>query len=1504
MNINSIRRFSLILLVVCYYCMPLKVFSQNVTKFSGDSTKFIGELNMLFGTLSDNDQKITGKVMERFIQKWNSEQYDPAKKQVIYSICNQMLKKRLKPYPDFYNFISALDIFIDTHKPDPLFFEWSGVMQKLVSSKNSRMFLAFLDSSIPLFEENLIYKSLSTRWRISNPVYHILIDSVPIVTFSNSDLVGYSNRDTLTIMNTKGLYYPLNNRWVGIGGRVDWRRAGLDPAQVYAELHDYIIPVKFSKVVADSVDFYYKKYFSSPLQGRYIDKAQADIDEELASYPAFDSYDKDITIPGIFKNIDYLGGFAIQGAKIIGSGTPAKPAQLIFKKDDKILLNVHSKTFTFRPEMITSASASVSIYYEYDSIFHPDLFMKYFDEKKELTISRDEQSRVFSPWFDSFHKIEIYCEELSWKVGEPAMEFGMKRGPSQEGKAVFESTNYYTLNRYDKLQHIDEQNPLAVLKSFTEKKKKKEFSLEELCDFMQRPPVQVEAQLINLSSRGFLIYNLDKQTARINDKLIDYVNAKNNKSDYDVIYFNSDVVRKSNAILALDSFDLRIQGVQSIFLSDSQQVYIYPAKNEIILQKNRNFHFSGKIEAGLFDLYARNCFFEYGTFKLHLPVIDSMSFYVASRGIDAKTGKVGLVKVKTNINRLTGELLIDKPDNKAGLKNFPEYPVFISKNDAFVDWDKKYIQKGAYKKEGFFYKVYPFTFKGLSRFPTDSLKFKGYLSSSGIFPDLEQPLKVRPDFSLGIETKTDTGGLAIYGGKGRFINRIDLSNAGLHGEGKLVYLNSVTTSNDFIFFPDSMKTLARQFNVREMIAQVEYPSVHGDSVTELWLPYRDSLVISTSKWNFKKEMAMYGGQSKFTGNLSLSPNGLTGEGTVRIRDAEMDSRKFLFKQKTFDANIANFRIKSYDLADLSISTKNYQTHFDFENRKGEFKSNVGISIVEFPLNKYKCSMDRFDWLIDNEEIALYNDKNVKIAAADTMSLSQLINYEYAGSEFVSMHPKQDSLRFFALRARYNLKSNIINAEEVKIIKVADAAIFPDSGKVCILKSAQMKLLERAVIIANQKTQYHRFYDADVSVLSRKKYLASGIYDYIDRNSDHQPIRFARISVDTTGNTYAEGTIPDSVRFKLSPEFEYAGMVWLSAPDKNLTFEGGFRPLTDCLRYTKWWVRFKSVIDPKDIQLPVSRPLVDVHNEKIFLGIAYNNAESRIYPGFFIKKEIYNDSIMIAADGLLSYNIANNVFSVSTPEKARVPGAIYNTLALATEQCLIHMDGKINLNLNSGPMKMESYGTMNYYLIPDSVNARVAIAFNFPFSETAIDKFSQQVQSINLPGITVQGTPYYGAMKTLIGAKDFDKQKSDLEMLGKFKKFPEEITRTLFLADVSLKWDSVNNTWISHGPIGIGNIGKNQLNRYANGVVEFIKKKNGDDFTIYLELTKNDWYFLNYRNNILQVLSSNIEFNDLITNEQRSSSEKKRIDNIAKGFQIIISTDRKKREFLRKFQTEE
>ncbi len=1499
MTKSIVRNFRCLFTAGLLICLSTISFGQKQIWFSGDSTKFVGELNAVFFNLPDNEKKIIAPFMEEFVQKWNQESFGPEQKKTIYSMFNEMVKKKIRPYPDFFNYINSLNIFVNSRQPNESFMPWSDILKKLILDKNSRKFPAFLDATVNLFAGNFVYKSPTTQWKITRAAFRFSYDTVPMIDFQPSDLVCYANHDSLQIFETKGVYYPLSNLWKGQNGLVNWRRAGEDPDKIFARLGRYEIKMRFSKFTADTVSFTHRKYFPAPITGRYTDNVQADVTEEKASYPRFHSYDKMIGIARLFNNIDYLGGFAIEGSRIIGSGGESTYASLFFKKDGKDFVVAKSKTFIIHPDRINSAMVSITIYYENDSIFHQGLQLKYIDDKKELSFNKDERVTTVGPWFDSYHNIEIYCEALYWNVGAPNILFQMMKGPTKESKAVFESSSFYSLHRYDRVGGIDEINPLILIKNFTTKRKSRDFTLDDLTVYLNKPIEQVETQLISLSNRGFLVYNTEDKVAHINDKLIDYVNAQAGKADYDVIYFNSLVNNNANGVLSLDSFDLKIQGIRMIVLSDSQQVHVYPKNGSVVLKKGLNFIFSGKIEAGLFDFHAHDCLFQYDKFRIDLPFVDSMLFYVKSKTFDPKQGVYPLVRVNTAITNLSGFLLIDDPGNKSGLKMLPDYPVFTNRNRAFVNWSKGTIQKGLYAKDNFFYELNPFTTKSLDVLATDSLKFTGALTTAGIFPEITEPLKVRPDNSLGLEKTTDAGGFPVYGGKGTFIARIDLSDRGLRGEGTLHYLNSTTYSKDYIFLPDSMKTLAKSFTMAEVDGPVEYPAVQGDSVREFWLPYKDSLLISSTA----KPMAMYNNQSSFDGQLSFTPHSLNGDGAVKIKDAEMDSRGFKFNRSSFDALIANFRIKSYDLADLTISTKNYQTHFDFTNRKGEFKSNVGISKVEFPLNKYICSMDRFDWLIDTEEILLSNEQSKK-QVPDSLSLDQYIDLAYTGSEFISVHPLQDSLKFFAATARYNLRTNVINAQEVKVIKVADAAIYPDSGKVMIFKDAMIKSLKHAIIIANTKSRFHQFYNAEVSIASRNNYTGFGEYDYKDRTGQREQLHFSRIRVDTARQTVAEGSISDTAAFVLSPEFAFAGEFSLQAAEQKLFFNGGFHIITECIREKPEWVKFSSLIDPVHVQIPINFPLRNTQRAPISLGLMFFNTENKISPSIFRQRISIADSNMITAEGLLEYNVPAGEFRIAGPDKLKDLSQNGNYLAVNTVNCMVRGEGKINLSLNTLPLKLETYGVLDYFILPDSVRLHASLVLNFPLSERGLQRFSSQLESVNLPGVKLMSTPYAMAIENMVGKQDIERLKNELALMGKYKKFPEALERTIFLADVSMKWDTATRAYVSYGSIGIANVGKNQVNRYAKGLIEFSKKRNGDELTIYLELSPNDWFFFNYRNRILQVLSSDLTFNDLVREDVQSRGEQKRVGEIAKGFSYTLSTERKKRDFLRKYEPAE
>ena len=70
--------------------------------------------------------------------------------------------------------------------------------------------------------------------------------------------------------------------------------------------------------------------------------------------------------------------------------------------------------------------------------------------------------------------------------------------------------------------------------------------------------------------------------------------------------------------------------------------------------------------------------------------------------------------------------------------------------------------------------------------------------------------------------------------------------------------------------------------------------------------------------------------------------------------------------------------------------------------------------------------------------------------------------------------------------------------------------------------------------------------------------------------------------------------------------------------------------------------------------------------------------------------------------------------------------------------------------------------------------------------------------------------------------------------------------------------------------------------------------------MYLEIDKNNWYFFTYTRGIMQAISSNTDFNSAIT-ETKPDKRKSKASKGQQPYQFMYSTDRKKRDFLRKFE---
>lgn len=1472
------------------FLVHVSLHAQIFKEFSGKDV-FLAELEQELVQRAIGDAKKENKIMmEKFTEMWvELNAFTPSEQAKIYETCNAMLNVRLKMIPDVRNYIST--VMVIKGSAAAKMSEWHRTTDAVLSLRSARNdFSDYLAFSAKLFGENFIYYSASAGWATDNTNFRFEIeDEAPKLIFNSLNLKCLAKQSDIEIKNTTGYYYPLEQKWIGKNGTVTWERAGLDANRVFAVLNNYEILMKFSKYDADSVTFYNTDYFPDPLMGRLQDAVRANVDEDNASFPIFESYSQRLKIKNIDKNVDYEGGFTQRGNRFVASGTSDDPAYLIFHLNDTPFLEVHSISFSIQEERITSTNAGVKFILHDDSITHPGLDFKFFRKERTVNLFKANEGLQKAPYFDSYHAIDIHSELVSWNIDQPKLVFTTIPN-SSDNRALFESDYYFRTNRFDQQMGLGMTHPMVELKNCFVAKGTDMIFHEDAAKCLRLPITDVQILLLNYTNMGLVDYDIKSGKVYAKSRLYHYVAAKSELEDYDVLQISSDIGTTENASMDLidEVFTLKINGIKSIVLSDSHQVILYPKDGTVTMGKNRDFGFSGQVNAGSLEFFGNNFQFSYDKFNIDMPNVDSMRIIVATE-FKTASGRPRLARLSSVIEDANGTLEIDDPANKSGLQQLEQYPIFTSHEESYVFYDRDFIQNKAYHRENFYFKLEPFVFDSLDNFQDNRVQFEGTFKSADIFPEFEETLTVQPDYSMGFVRTTPVDGYPIYRGKGTYNDTIMMNNAGLRGSGRLKYLTSITKSNFFLFLPEKMRAIASSFVIEEKMGDVEYPPTAGKGVEQTWLPYEDNYHSQTLETPF----SMYDG-SQLTGSLDLTPDNLTGGGLFAFEKAELESKLFDFNFSGFTSDTADFRLKSEvsTFEGFQFKTNNFQANIDFAKRKGDFISNDGTSMIQFEQNQYVAFMDRFTWYMDQEAIELSGGKASKSTAAGAM--------QFEGSRFISVHPDQDSLEFYSPAARYDIKNSIIDAKQIDYIQVADALIHPDSGLVTILRKAEMKPLTNCKIVANAVTKYHTIDSATVNIFARRDYFGTGLYTYLDMSGKKQQIRFTSVAVDSAYQTYAKGSIDSSRSFTLSPYFEYFGDVKLIASNKELTFTGNARIRHQCAASIPiTWFGFSAAVDPEDIYIPIEKTLSNNDGDLLTNSIVLDPDTGAVYSAFLSRKRKEKDLELLPANGFLHFDDLSKEYRISNMSKLTQPSLPGQYISLQSESCKVTGDGKLGFGFNSGQVNMSSVGNMQHNLQDSKLELDVLMLIDFFFDDKLIDDMGKTMAE-NAMGdpVDFEREVYQKGLREYLGANAADQLISAVTLTGTFRRFPSELEKRFFLTDVKMKWNPETDSYQSVGDIGIGNIGKRQVNVKVKGKVEVVVGRI-PELNIYLEADKDTWWYFKYSRNVMQAFSSQDEFNTAIT-ELKADKRKLKVDRGEAPYSFMLSSKRRRDDFIGKF----
>ncbi|MDF1575421.1 MAG: hypothetical protein P1P86_09545 [Bacteroidales bacterium] len=1424
--------------------------AQSIREFSRDTGLFVSELLTFTGAHLESEEIIDFK---RFLNVFDSLSYEQQLE--IIDVSNLLLKRKCRPRPHFINYQRIMMEFFTEGKTSHGYDLWLEGTSRLLRSPDVsiREIDQWLSLSFSLLDENIVFDSNTITWRVATPSFQFYLDEKIRVRFEDVTLACYSGRDFIQIRDATGYIDPFELHWYGTHGMVSWERVGMPDNEMNAVLGDFQINLRTPGYTADSAKLYYPALFEGIALGKLEDKVTLIKDLTSIVYPKFTSYKSSYRIDDFVPGINYRGGLSIEGSNLVGSSVGKEPAMLEIYASDTLRLRFTSDRVSMNGRFIRAPHSSVSIFFGEDSIFHPDLELTFDVARDQLRLNKSEDFKSLGPYSNSYHKLDMNFDELSWNRGESLIKFQALQGTSV-GRATFESNTFFDYGFYTGLQAMDLEHPLAQLYTYSRMLGGETFALPNYAGYIGYPEYQVRHLLMSLTKDGFVYYDDQSNLITVRQKTFDYISASMKQRDYDVIRFLSRTEGTSNAQLDLFTRDLTISGVPVIFLSDSQNVRLIPTENRIVMKRNRSFQFDGLVDAGLFQISGKNFFFDYENFKIDMQRIDSLKISIYTDEVN-QYGEPILARIENAMEEMTGQLLIDDPRNKSGLANYPQYPTFTSLEGSYIYFDDMSIQNGVYHREDFYFRMEPFTIDSLDNFSPEAIAPKGTFISAGILPPIDLEMTLRDDNSLGFYMQTPEEGIEIYGGVAKLYSDLEMSSGGLRGYGTMDYLSSTTESDLFMMHPDSMMARSRHFLLREHQEATEYPYVENREADLKLFPEENLLEISRVEEVFKvfKDSVFHGG------DLALSPSGLTGNGVIGFPDARLESDLFRYSSRTIRADSCGVKLTAGSFDEFPFLTNDVQVFVDLDQRKGEFMANGDATLIELPYNLYQTRLDKMTWYMDEDQVAMSQEKLLPENHVD-IGIDSLIT---DGPTYTSTHPLQDSLNFVSPQAVYNYRSRLLHASGVPFIEVGDAYVFPHEKELDVGYRATMSQLENARILASKNMRQYQIYNASVAVNGAKDYKASGYYDYLDAFGNAYQVYFDKIWVDTSILTLATGTVAEDAPFMLSPYFDFQGEVQLSVDTLFLSFDGGVRLVHEC-DLGKSWLRFNAAIDPANIRIPVPAQMQNTDLNKIFSGTMITRDSTHIYSTFLSGRKDYFDASISSAYGELIYDPDREDYVISTPEKLADQSWPGQYLRLETESCQVYGEGPVNLNLEFGQVKMVSTGNTTHRISEGEFGARLVLGMDFPFSTEALRVMGAEIDSLpQLDPVDLTDPFYQLAMKDLLGRDLASELEKQMGLYGAYEEIPPRWKHTIFFSDLPLTWNQDSHSFRYKGMVGIGNIGDIQVNKKLEAYVELVERGSGDLFDIYLRADDNTWYYIAYSPGGLQVLSSNRSFNQIV-----------------------------------------
>ncbi|MFP4094835.1 MAG: hypothetical protein ACLFUB_10130 [Cyclobacteriaceae bacterium] len=1297
----------------------------------------------------------------------------------------------------------------------------------------------------------------------------------PLITFEKADFAFTTSFDSANLLQTSGDLMLHRQLFVGKGGLFDWVTAGLSPDSVYYTFDTYNFDVRIPRLEAENGHMTYVGKVDKEVQGSFVFASKKHGGTRTATYPRFQSYNSNIPVDiyskkAVNKNkVVYLGGFSLVGSTITSSSAMEGPATIMIEDDSKQKIKAVSSRFSIGDSLITSPRAAIVIYQRNDSIFHPAAEFKYEMDSSRLTVLRMDGDYKLTPFTSTHLNMDIRADIMRWDLRTDSLEISTLTARDKV-PVIFESHSYFDEREFDRLSQMYNFHPLILAVSYGRKNNTLTFYTYDMARDLRQNEQTLKSAMHELMTQGFIEYDNASGLVTLKKKAIHYVLSKGRQVDYDNLMMPSYETDGPNAVIRLDSKEIAMKGISKFNISEELGVSIEPENDEVTMLGERNFRFNGKLRSGNFEFVGEGFTFNYDSFKIELPKIDSISFFLADekgrrKKVDntlqsANQDESFIEKMGDGFKQTSGTLYINNPKNKSARKSIPDFPKFDAENGAIVYFDNPKVLNGAYDKSMYFV-IPPFSIDSLNSADPSSIGFPGTLYSD-IFPPVDETLRVMPDNSMGFEHKVKSDGYAMYGKSAVYRNKLKLDATGLRGQGSIDFLTSTLESEDFVFYMDSVTTVGLAAEISAgSLGSASFPQAYVEDFTMLWLPHKDSMAIS----NNDKPFEFYDQTASLDGMAVITEKGLRGNGTLFTRGSEATSEDMEFMQSRFSARNAQFEIKSDNPQKPALAGDDVFLDFNLDENMANISPEVeGVAAIDFPYAQFKTSITNAVWNLEEETIRMSKPDDVEIENS----------YFYATREDL------DSLRFNAEEAIYKIPLQQLDVFGVPFIAAADAKVIPENNQLQILENAKFETFRNAVVVVDTLNEYHRLINGTIDILSRNKFQGTAYYELVALQ-DTFLIEMSNFDKDTTQqrrqtfyHTVADGRADASQNILISPGMLFRGNVRMHAAKEALELDGEVK--LDFKRIPDYdtWIAYSSDVGQKQLVFDYEQALTS-KGEPLTAGLHLSSKDNSLYSTFVMDRRSPDDYDLFKPKGLLSYNEEQREFTIRAARKDERGAIAGEVFTYNEEKQKVNFEGPFNFmpeQNESFRLETSAIGKGNLETNEFSVDGFMLFNIDLPTQAVLMmgADLNESLNKSGAPSATNDRTTLIYKLAEVIGdeaARDWD-QRSVRDYTPLLSMSPK-LEQTMVFADVDMKWSPEHKAWYSTSPLGLANVLEQDVNGSMTGFLE-IKPlgMEGTMVNLFMQATPDSWYYFSYQNNRLAVWAYNEEFCDIIGSKSK------------------------------------